>query len=160
MDLEIGQIVSQILAFSIMLWLMKRYAWKPLLNVMEERRQKIKSEFDYIDAQKNEVKALIDEYQKKLDDVDAQGKVMIQKAISEGRELAKGIQKEAHENSENIVKKAQEEINIQIAKAKVQLKAELVDMIIGVSEKVIKEDLNNEKQKKLVSSFIDKAEFK
>lgn len=160
MDLEIGQIVSQIIAFFIMLWVMKRFAWKPLLGVMEERRQKIQSEFDYINDQKNEVKRLIDEYHKKLADVDAQGKVIIQKAISEGRDLAKDIQKEAHENAEVVIKNAQEEVNIQIAKAKVQLKAELVDMIIGVSQKVIKEDLDNEKQKKLVSVFIDEAEFK
>lgn len=160
MDLEIGQIVSQIIAFFIMLWVMKQFAWKPLLGVMEERRHKIQSEFDFINDQKNEVQRLIDEYHKKLDDVEAQGKVIIQKAISEGRNIAKDIQKEAHENAEVVIKKAQEEVNIQIGKAKVQLKAELVDMIIGVSQKVIKEDLDNEKQKKLVSVFIDEAEFK
>lgn len=160
MDLEIGQIVSQIIAFLIMLWVMKRFAWKPLLGVMEERRQKIQAEFDYISDQKNEIQKLIDEYHKKLDDLEAQGKVIIQKAISEGRNLAKDIQKEAHENAEVIVKKAQQEVDIQIAKAKVQLKTELVDMIIGISQKVIKEDLDNEKQKKLVSAFIDEAQFK
>lgn len=160
MDLEIGQIVSQIIAFLIMLWVMKRFAWKPLLGIMEERRQKIQAEFDYISDQKNELQKLIDEYHKKLDDLEAQGKVVIQKAISEGRNLAKDIQKEAHENAEVIVKKAQQEVEIQIAKAKVQLKTELVDMIIGISQKVIKEDLDNEKQKKLVSAFIDEAKFK
>jgi F-type H+-transporting ATPase subunit b len=160
MDLEIGQIVSQIIAFFIMLWVMKRFAWKPLLGVMEERRQKIQAEFDFIEEQKNEVKKLDDEYHRKLNDVEAQGKVIIQKAISEGRSLAKDIQKEAHENAEGVMKKAQEEVNIQVAKAKVQLKTELVDMIIGVSQKVVKEDLDNEKQKKLVSAFIDEAEFK
>lgn len=160
MDLEIGQIVSQIIAFLIMLWVMKRFAWKPLLGVMEERRQKIQAEFDYISDQKNEIQKLIDDYHKKLDDLEGQGKVIIQKAISEGRNLAKDIQKEAHENAEVIVKKAQQEVDIQIAKAKVQLKTELVDMIIGISQKVIKEDLDNEKQKKLVSAFIDEAKFK
>lgn len=160
MDLEIGQIVSQIIAFSIMLWVMKRFAWKPLLGVMEERRQKIQAEFDYIEEQKKEAKKLNEEYHKKLDDVEAQGKVIIQKAISEGRNLAKDIQKEAHENAEGVMKKAQEEVNIQMAKAKVQLKSELINMIIGVSEKVVKEDLDNDKQKKLVNAFIDEANFK
>jgi len=160
MDLEIGQIVSQIFAFLIMLWVMKRFAWKPLLGVMEERRQKIQAEFDFVDDQKKEVNKLIDDYHKKLDEVEAQGKVIIQKAIAEGRNLAKDIQKEARENAEIVMKKAQEEVNIQIAKAKVQLKTELVDMIIGASKKVIKEDLDNEKQKKLVNAFIDEAELK
>lgn len=160
MDLEIGQIVSQIIAFLIMLWVMKRFAWKPLLGVMEQRREKIQAEFDFINDQKNEVKKLVDEYHKKLEDVEAQGKVIIQKAISEGRDLAKDIQKEAHENAEAVMKKTQEEMNIQLAKAKVQLKTELIDLIIGVSQKVIKEDLDNDKQKKLVSAFIDEAEFK
>lgn len=159
MDLEIGQIVSQIIAFIIMLWVMKRFAWKPLLGVMEERRQKIQAEFDYIAGQKGEVERLIDEYHKKLDDVEAQGKAIIQKAVGEGHKLAKDIQKEAHENAEIIIMKAQEEVNIQVAKAKVQLKTELVDMIIGVSQKVVKENLDNEKQKKLVNAFIDEAEF-
>lgn len=160
MDLEIGQIVSQIFAFLIMLWVLKRFAWKPLLGLLEERKKKIQSEFDYIDDQKNDIKKLIEEYQAKLVNIDAQAKVVMQKAIGEGRQIAVEIQKEAQNNSEALITKAQEEIQNEIAKAKVQLKNDLVNMIIVSTQKIIQSDLDADKQKKLITAFIDEADFK
>lgn len=160
MDIQIGQIVSQIIAFLIVLWVLKRFAWKPILGLMEERKKKIQSEFDYIEEQKNDIKKLMDEYQEKLADIDAQAKVALQKAASRGQEIATIIEKEARSRSEEMMTKTQEEIQNEIAKAKVQLKNDMVEMIIAATQKVIKHDLDEEKQKKLISSFIDKAEFK
>lgn len=160
MDLEIGQIVSQIFAFLIVLWVMKRYAWKPLLGIMEERKKKIQSEFDYIDEQKNEIKKTIDEYHEKLAEIDKQAKVVLQNAVIEGRQMASEIQKEAHHQSEALLVKTQEEIQNEIGKAKVQLKNDLVDIIIATTQKVIQTELDSEKQKKLVAKFIDEAKFK
>lgn len=160
MDLEIGQIVSQIIAFLIMVWVLKRFAWKPLLGILEERKKKIQSEFDYIDDQKNEIKKMIDDYHAKLGEIDKQAQVALQNAIADGRQAANAIQKEAHQKSEALFAKTQEEIQNEIARAKVQLKNDLVKMIVLTTQKVVQAELDPEKQQKLVAKFINETEFK
>lgn len=52
LDLDLGQIIVQIIGFLAMLWILKRYGWKPLLDLLDARRQKIQSEFDSIEEKK------------------------------------------------------------------------------------------------------------
>ncbi len=52
MNIEISQVITQIIGFLITVWLLKRFAWKPLLSMMDERRQKIKDEFQRIEDEK------------------------------------------------------------------------------------------------------------
>ncbi|MGZ3633771.1 MAG: F0F1 ATP synthase subunit B family protein, partial [Parachlamydiaceae bacterium] len=62
MKIQIGQVISQIIAFLLMLWILSRYAWKPILNTMEERRHKIQSDSDAIEDQRKQAEALLAEY--------------------------------------------------------------------------------------------------
>src|SRR5947199_59849 len=102
MNIELSQILSQIIAFLITLWILKKFAWKPLMGVMDERRNKIKSEFDYIENQKTEVKKLADEYEERLANADAKARIKIQEAIDEGRKISQEIQDESHNQAKEI----------------------------------------------------------
>lgn len=159
MRIEIGQVISQIISFLIMLWVLKRFAWKPLLNVMDERRQKIKSEFDSIEAQKKELAKLIDEYNKKLKEIDSLAKAKEQEGIKKGEFAAIEIQNEARSHAKKIILKAEENMFKEIAKAKIQLKNDLVNMTLSASEKVLQMNLDGEKQKHLIEDFVKQTEF-
>lgn len=160
MDLEIGQIFSQIVAFLIMIWVMKRYAWKPILGLMEERRKKIESEFELIEERKKEVNKLLDDYHEKLAGIEARTKIVLQNAEKEGQKISQEIQDDAHKKAEVIIKKGQDEIEKEIAKAKIQLKSELVNLIISATQKMVQQDLDPEKQKQLITKFISEADLK
>lgn len=54
MEVEVGQVVSQIIAFLILLAVLKRFAWGPLLQLLEEREERIRSEFDTIAKHKED----------------------------------------------------------------------------------------------------------
>src|SRR4051794_40652995 len=111
MDLDTKQIISQIIAFLIMLWILKRFAWKPLLQIMEERRQHIKAEFEAIDQQKLDIKKLQAEYAATLKGIDAEARARLQEGVNEGRKIAQEIQQSARLQSQEIIKKAHDEIN-------------------------------------------------
>jgi len=155
MGLEIGQIVTHIIGFLIAVFLLKRFAWKPLLSILEERRSKIKSEFDNIDKEKKKVDDLLSDYQTKLKEIDSLARVKIQEAAREGQKLANEIKENARKDSKDILTKAREEIQRDVDKAKVQLKDDLVNMTIRAAEKLIKEKLDEEKDRRLISEFID-----
>lgn len=158
MRVLIGQVITQILAFLFMLWVLKRYAWKPILKVMDDRRNRIQSEFDSIDEQKAEIDKIIADYKQKLSDIDAQANAKINEAIVKGRDLAHEIQKDAQKQAKTTIEKAQKDALNEIKKAKVQLKNEIVDMTLAATEKILKENLNEKKQKDLVLDFVKQME--
>jgi len=157
MGLEIGQIVTQIIGFLIAVFLLKKFAWKPLLSILEQRRSKIKSEFDNIDKEKQKVADLLSDYQTKLKEIDSLARVKIQEAAREGQKLANEIKENARKESKEILTKAREEIQRDVDKAKVQLKNDLVNMTMRVAEKLITEKLDEEKDKKLIAEFINEV---
>jgi F-type H+-transporting ATPase subunit b len=160
MSIEINQVIIQIIAFLIMLWVLKKFGWKPLLDMLQERQKKIQSEFDGIQLQKDEIKKLSDEYQDKLKSIESEARRKIQEAIQEGRLIALEIQEEAQGNARELLSKARSEVSNEVAKAKNQLKNELVNMSFSIAEKLIQEKLNDSKHKQLVTELIDEAGLK
>lgn len=159
-NIELGQILTQIVAFLIMLWILKRYAWKPLLNVMDERKKLIKSEFETIDQKKREADQLIDEYNRKLQGIDEEARHRIQEGVNAGRKLAQQIQEETQNQAKVLLNKAQGDMQREVQKAKEQLKSELVQMTISATTKILKGKLDVDTQQKVLSECVAEAEDK
>lgn len=160
MKILIGQIFSQIVSFLIMLWVMKRYAWKPLLQTLENRKNRIKSELETIEEQKIRVENMIKEYQGKLHEIDVEAKVILSDARKEGQEKARNIQDEAYKQAKLIILKSEEDVQNEIRKAKIQLKNELITMALTASEKFLQTDLDKPEQKQLIAQFVEQVELK
>lgn len=160
LDLNVSQIIIQIIGFLVMLWILKKFGWKPLLDLLEARREKIKSEFDGIDAKKAEVDQLVAKYEQKLKEIESDSRKKIQEAVEEGHKISAEIQKDAQNQAKETLNKVKSEVNDEIVKAKNQLKNEMVDMVMDVSNKILRENLDPEGQKKLISNFIEKAQLK
>lgn len=160
MHLEWQQVITQIIGFLIALWILKKFAWKPLLKVLEERKERIKSEFGKIEEERKKAQELLQQYQEKLKEIEAEARVKIQEAVREGRDIAGEIKQQAQAEAKEILSKAQAEIEREIAKAKVQLKNDLVNMTLSATEKIIAEKLDEKKHKQLISDFIEEMGVK
>lgn len=160
MNLEFKQVLSQIIAFLAMLWILKRFAWKPLLDILEKRQEKIKGDFDAIKEQQKELNNQFALYQEKLNSIEEQSRVKIQEAIDEGREVARDIQEKARQHANTIIDKAQLEIKKEINQAKIKLKNDIVNLTIATTEKVVGDQLDRDKQEKLLSQAVDEVDFK
>jgi F-type H+-transporting ATPase subunit b len=155
MGLEFGQIVTQIIGFLIAVIILKKFAWKPLLSMLEERRNKIKAEFDEIGEERKKTEKLYTEYETKLKEIDSLARTKIQEAAREGQTLANEIKESARKEAKEIVTKAREDISRDIEKAKVQLRDDVVSLTLQIVEKLMGEKLDAEKDKKLVVRFMD-----
>lgn len=160
LDLNVSQIIVQIIGFLVMLWVLKKFGWKPLLDLLEARREKIKSEFDSVDAKKAEVDQLVSKYELKLKEIEADSRNKIQEAVEEGHKISLEIQKDAQNQAKEILQKVKSEVEGEVAKAKNQLKNDMVDIVMNVTNKILKEDLDADKQKKLIADFIQEAHLK
>lgn len=159
MKIELAQIFTQIIAFLIMYWVLKRYAWKPLLKIMDDRRDKIQGEFDAIDAEKKEISRAKQEYQEKLEAIEAKAQGILREANDKGEKIFKNIEKEAHKEARAITERARAELQNEIFKAKILLKNELVNVTLLATEKIIKSGVDPEKQRKYISEFVEQAEI-
>lgn len=160
MNLEISQVLTQIVAFLIMVWILKKFAWKPITDLLDERKQLIQSEFDSIDQQKKKVEMLTEEYQGKLRGIEAESRKHIQEAIVKGRELAHEIEQDTRAKAVIILNKAQAEVQKEISEAKEQLKKDVINLSMNAVEKIIHEKLDPQKDQKLIEDSLKKAEFK
>ncbi len=160
MDIEISQILTQIVAFLIMLWILKRYGWKPLLDLLEERRKKIESEFDAIALQKEEANKLNEVYKEKLREIESEARHKIQEAVVHGQKIADEMQAEIQANAKEVMLKAKAEVKEEISRAKNQLKNDLINMSVNIAEKILREKLDEPYHKKLIEEFVKEAELK
>jgi F-type H+-transporting ATPase subunit b len=152
------EILTHIFGFLIILILLRIFAWKPILKLLDERKKRIASELDNIEKAKQEMAKLREEYEVKLKEIDLEARKRIQEAIAEGQKMAAGLQVEAREEAKKVLDRAKENIELEVAKAKVELRDDIVNMAILATEKIINERLDDAKHKELIVEFIEGVE--
>ncbi len=157
-QLSTNEIFAQIIGFLLLLFLLRAFAWKKLLKLLDDRRERIASEFKKIEDTQAEIAKLRTEYDKKLSDIDETSKVKIQEAMARAKQLAEEVRESSQHEARKILEKARENIDIELARAKEELKNKVVDLTINTTEKIIKEKLTEEKDRKLVSEFIEEID--
>ncbi|UCG60373.1 MAG: F0F1 ATP synthase subunit B [Candidatus Zixiibacteriota bacterium] len=158
MDISLAQLITHAAGFLITLWILKKFAWGPLMAMMEERRSKIVGEFQKIEDDKAEVDKLAADYEGKLKDIDNERRVKIVEAVSEGKKVAEEIKAAAHANARKIGEKAKADLVQDIAKAKVELKEDMISITMRAAEKIIGEKLDDTKHRELIGNFIENVE--
>jgi F-type H+-transporting ATPase subunit b len=140
---------SQVISFVIVAILLRRFAYKPILNVLEERRRRI--EEGQLNAEK--IKRQLDEAEKRYSEILAKANAEAQKMIDEAREssahLAERKQQEAIAAAEQIIAKAREASAIEHERTMDSLKQELGRLVVDTTAKVTGKVLTPEDQQRL-----------
>ena len=155
MNLEWQQVLTQIVGFLLLFWVLKKYAWKPLLGMLEERKQKISDEFKKIEKAQAEVTQLKEDFETQIRKIEQIAREKETAAIADGQRMAQEIQTKAREDAKEIIEKAKQNIDLEIAKAKVELRNQIVNLTLQATEKIIKEQLDDQKHREKINSFID-----
>lgn len=157
MQLEWPVILTQAVGFIVVLLLLKKYAWGKLLQFIDKRRETIEGEFAEIDRGKEEVEQLKNNYEKELSNIEETRRAAIQEAGKEAGELANNIKDEARQETVAMRQKAEQDIQLEVNKANVQLRDEMVNAVITTTEKLIKERLDDDKHRRLISDFLSEV---
>jgi F-type H+-transporting ATPase subunit b len=155
MQILFQQVLTQIVGFLLLLWLLRKYAWGPLLQSLEDRRNQIATEQSDIAASKESVVRLQGEYEAKMREIKQEALLKIQEAILEGQKVAKDITTSARKEADAMLEKGKENISREMVLAKIQLRNEVADIVIATAAKVIRKELNAQKNEALVLQFMD-----
>ncbi len=158
LKIEIPQLITHIVGFVIFVWFLKRFAWKPLLGLLDERTERIKSSFDEIDAKKAAAETLHQQYEAKLREIDAEARKRLTEAVQEGEKIAAKIKDDARSDAKEVMARTKSELEQDYAKARIQLKEDVVDLTINAAEKIIRERLDTQKHREMIGRFIDDVE--
>jgi F-type H+-transporting ATPase subunit b len=154
---EPGLIIWTLVSFFILLVLLKKVAFPPILQGMKKREETIKQQLEDAQKTKKEAETLLEDYKRQLADARSEA----QKIMNEGKGLGESMRKEiiqkAQEESNQIVKRAQEEIELQKQKALMELQEKIADLSIMAASKVINKTLNPDDHRRLVEDYISKV---
>ncbi len=141
--------LSQVISFAIVALLLRRFAYKPILAVLEDRRRKI--EEGQLNAEK--IKKELAEAEKRYQEILAKANADAQKMIDEARQSAAHLserkQQEAITAAEQIVAKAKEAAALEHERQMQTLKRELGRLVVETTEKVTGKVLTPDDQKRL-----------
>ena len=155
-DTNPGLIVWTIISFLVLLIVLAKFAWNPILKMLGEREGQIKAALEQAERARIEAAEMMKQNEKNL----ARAEEEYQKMIREGKAFAEKIKEDivlkAQQQAEQELKQAAEEIRRNIDAARIQLRSEIADLAIKATEKILEETLDENKQKKLADSVIKK----
>ncbi len=152
--------LSQLIAFLIFLYVLKRFAWRPILKVLDDRQEKITSEFKKIEELEAKFKNLQSEYEQKIKDSESRATTLLQEEIGKGKKEAQSLVDAARKEAQLLVEKGKEQINDELTKAKQDIRKDVMGLVFTVTQKFISKQMNTEENKKQVENFIHEIESK
>lgn len=160
MHVDLAQVLSQAIAFLVTLAILKRFAWKPILQILDERRDSIQAQFDAIQEQRDELIILEAEYNERLEALEALARTKIQDAIHEAQKIAREIQQKARDQSQELLEKTRSDLEQEFIKARMQLKNDVVQLTMLATQKLTHEAMNLATQEKMLVEFVENLELK
>ncbi|MBX7245476.1 MAG: F0F1 ATP synthase subunit B [Candidatus Sumerlaeaceae bacterium] len=151
----IAKILTTLVAFGLFFWIAKKLFWTSILKAIEDRQFRIKSEFDRIDSLQQEVSTMKADYSKRLADIEKEAQQRKQDEIVQGRKMAEEIVAQARQDAQAELERVKQNLAIETDKMRASLREEVVQLTLGATEKLIREKMDDGKQRQLVSQFVE-----
>ena len=157
---QIGLIFWTTIVFTLLLIVLKKFAWKPILDSVDERNKSIEDALKAADKAKEEMASLNADNQRILIEAKKERDLL----LKEAREIKETIISEAKKNAtveaDKIIISAKSQINNDKMKALVELKNHIAGLAIEMTEKILKSELSDKnKQKELIENALKSSEL-
>lgn len=156
LDPNPGLIVWTIVTFVLLLIVLRKFAWKPLLKALHDRESSIRGSLDQAEGARAEAERILEENRRAL----ARAGEESQKILSEGRALGEKLKQEivdqANQQSRRIVEQARQEIERDKEKALSQLRGEVASLALQAAGRILNETLDEKKHRALIDESLAK----
>lgn len=157
-EFSIGLFFWQTLLFVLLLLLLRKYAWKPILNAVNDREQGIKDALASAENAKKEMENLQADNERILKEARAERDNLMKEAREMKNKMISDAKEEAKTEADKMIANAQAAIESEKKAAVADIKSQVAALSIEIAEKVVKEELSsNDKQLKLVEDMLGDA---
>jgi F-type H+-transporting ATPase subunit b len=160
-EFSIGLFFWQTIIFILLIFLLKKYAWKPILDAVNEREEGIKNALLSAEKAKEEMASLQSDNEATLKKARAERDSLLKEAREIKQQLIDNAKNEAQSEAKKIISQAQETIQNEKKAAISDLKNQVASLSIDIAEKVLKEKLSDNKtQMNLVKDLVKDVTLK
>lgn len=152
-----GDVLYTIAAFAVLLVILKKLAWGPLMGIMIQREEHIAGEIEAAEKSRAESNKLLEEQKSLLKEARLEAQSMIEDSKAHGEVQREEIIQLAREEADRLRESARIEINEQKEQAIVALREQVASLSVMIASKVIEKELNEEDQQKLINEYIQRA---
>ena len=151
---DITMLILTWVTFFLLLALLYKYAWKPILAALDQREESIKKAIDDVDRIKAEMENFQATREKLLKEAEDKSQNIVDQARKAAQEAARHIQNKSREEAQILLENARREIKDESEKARSDLRAESVRVAVELAAKILEEKLDDEKDRHLINRLI------
>jgi F-type H+-transporting ATPase subunit b len=153
-----GLFIWTILTFLVLLWLLAKFAWRPLLQALESRQELIRKSLDDAQEARRELERLHGESAQILKEARVQADSIITQTRADGERLREEMRQKARTEADTIVRNAERQIQLETARALQQIRHEAADLSVMIASKLIQRNLSKEDNERLIEDALNQVE--
>jgi len=153
-DVSPGVVFWTIITFVFLLLILKKFTWKPILTALAQRESAIKESLEKAERAQEDAQKVLDANQANLAKAEEESKQIINQSRAYAEKLKEQILQESKDQAKKIVDDASQEIERKKEAAFDELKNQIAEIAVKAAEKILRENLDKDTQKKLVDKYI------
>jgi F-type H+-transporting ATPase subunit b len=149
-----GLFIWTILTFLVLVALLAKFAWRPLLQALDSRQQAIRKSLDDADRAKQELERLHQESAKIVAQARVEAESIISRSRADAERLREEMKQAARTEAGTIVRNAERQIQLETEHARQQIRREAVDLSVMIASKLIRRNISKEDNERLIDEAL------
>ena len=153
-----GLFIWTILTFLVLVGLLAKFAWRPLLEALERRQTLIARSLEDAQKARQELERLQRESAQMMQQARVEADAIISRTRSDAEALREELKTKSRAEAASIVKNAQQQIQMETARAVQQIRGEAIDLSVAIASKILKRQVSKEDHEGLVEETLKQVE--
>jgi F-type H+-transporting ATPase subunit b len=153
-----GLFIWTILTFLILLGLLAKFAWRPLLQALDARQAAIRKSLDEAEKARKELEEFQHQSARLLRDARAEAESIVARSRADAEKVREDIKGQAKAEAENILRQAQRQIELETRQAIQQIHREVVDLSVMIASKLLQRNVSKEDNARLIEDSLHQIE--
>ena len=158
LKLDPGLTLWTIITFAVMLLILWKWAWKPIVEALDARAEKIRGDIENAEKSRQEAEKLLEQHKEMMDKAKEESATIIAKGREEAEKVKNELIEKANNDAKDIAERAKRDISLARDKALSDIKTEVVVLSTEIASKIINKNINPDDQKSLVEEALNKIE--
>ncbi len=157
LGINLGYLISQIINFMLLLVLLRIFLYKPIVNMLDRRREKIKSDLEEAETARSQAETAKQEYEKQLEEAREERRSILAQAKEQAEKTREEILAKARTEAQELVSRAEEDMAALRSQALSGAEDQIVELALAAAGKLVGESLDDKAHRRLIQDFISEV---
>ena len=153
-----GLFIWTIVTFLVLLALLAKFAWRPLLQALESRQERIRKSLEDAERARQELERLQQESAKILQQARIEAESIVTQTRADAERLREELKQKAKDEADNVLRNAQQQIQLQTRQAIQQIRHEVADIAVLLASKLLERNIAKEDNARLIDDTLKQIE--